>query len=672
MKSVACLLFAVGANAVETSNAVANRPVSKVLTLLKDMSETLEKEAAEDQAIYDKMVCWCTTNDASKVKSIADAETHIKNLGTKIEELTALSSQLNEEIGTLSAEVAKNQKALKTATTMREEELAAFAEEESNSMDSIASMAGALDALQKHQAASFMQVASALKKATAKHPALLQTALSPSERDAASAFIDSADLGFFTQTSSGEGAAPGDGNSYSSQSGQIFGILEQMKETFEADLAGARKDEMASQKDYEELKAAKEKEIAAGEAQIATKTQELADTDEANAQAKIDLEDTKNTMAADMEYLEKLKEQCALTDKEFEERVKTRQLEMQAVAKATGVLSSDDAMDLMSKTFSLVQTSMTKSSERRSQASKVLMSAAHKMQSPRLAALAMSVRLDAFTKVKKAIDDLIAQLLQDKADEIKHKDFCTEELNSNQLQTEEKTRQKTDLLSTMETLTMKIAALAEAIATLKSEVGDLQLSLKRAGEDREAQSKAFQQLVTEQRGAQKLLKAALEILSEFYFIQQEPAGPPPPGGFKPMKKNAQSGGVMSMIEQIIADAKAMEEEALKAEKEAIGAYEVTVAETKASVDEKAKDIATKQGTKAKTEEELVETTKDKDEVVLELEDLSKYNAELHTSCDYVLKNFDIRQKARDEEVEALKQAKAILSGAKFSAFLQQA
>merc|ERR1740133_814060 len=113
-----------------------------------------------------------------------------------------------------------------------------------------------------------------------------------------------------------------------------------------------------------------------------------------------------------------------------------------------------------------------------------------------------------------------------------------------------------------------------------------------------------------------------------------------------------------MIEQIIEDAAAMEQEALKGEKEAIGAYEVTVAETKASVDEKAKDIATKQGTKAKTEEELVETTKD--------------NAEVHTSCDYVLKNFDIRQKARDEEVEALKQAKAILSGAKFSAFLQSA
>ena len=37
----------------------------------------------------------------------------------------------------------------------------------------------------------------------------------------------------------------------------------------------------------------------------------------------------------------------------------------------------------------------------------------------------------------------------------------------------------------------------------------------------------------------------------------------------------------------------------------------------------------------------------------------------------VLKNFDIRQEARDQEVEALRQAKAILSGAKFSMFLQK-
>ena len=65
-----------------------------------------------------------------------------------------------------------------------------------------------------------------------------------------------------------------------------------------------------------------------------------------------------------------------------------------------------------------------------------------------------------------------------------------------------------------------------------------------------------------------------------------------------------------------------------------------------------------------TEESLENT-------MVELEQLSTYNAELHQSCDYVLKNFDVRQTARSEEMEALKQAKAILSGAKFEEFLQK-
>ena len=37
----------------------------------------------------------------------------------------------------------------------------------------------------------------------------------------------------------------------------------------------------------------------------------------------------------------------------------------------------------------------------------------------------------------------------------------------------------------------------------------------------------------------------------------------------------------------------------------------------------------------------------------------------------VMKNFEIRQTARDEEVEALRQAKAILSGSKFDEFLDE-
>merc|ERR1711920_572423 len=277
------------------------------------------------------------------------------------------------------------------------------------------------------------------------------------------------------------------------------------------------------------------------------------------------------------------------------------------------------------------------------------------------------------------IDDMVAQLLKEKADEIKHKDFCTDEFNVNQLQTEKKDREQSDLIAKIGDLESTIKGLSEAIDTLKAEIAEMQVQLKRAGEDREKQNKEFQSTVADQRETQKLLKAALGVLQDFYAKKapaaslaqkQEPVGPPPPPGFEEYKKNAASGGVMSMIEQIISDAKAMEAEAIRSEEDAQKAYEDFVKETNNSIEAKSRDVVNKSEEKSKKEGELVDAKKDKDAVVLELEQLSNYNAELHQSCDFVLKNFDLRQTARDEEVEALRQAKAILSGAKFEEFLQ--
>merc|ERR1712061_855957 len=292
---------------------------------------------------------------------------------------------------------------------------------------------------------------------------------------------------------------------------------------------------MANQKAYEDLKAAKEAEIAAGQSQIDTKTQELADTDEKLAQAKEDIEDTRNALAADEKFLMMLKEKCQMTDKEWEERQKTRQLEMEAVSKALAILSGDDAHDLFTRTFNpaLLQEETSLQSTRRSQASKLLKALADKHNNPKLATLAYSVRLDAFTRVKKAIDDMIAQLLKEKEDEIKHKDFCVDEFNTNQLQTEKKEREKKDLIAKIEDLELPIKTLDDEIKKLKSEIAEMQVQMKRAGEDREKENKEFQTTVADQRATQKLLKAALTVLQDFYkkqgaFMQQhqEPAGPP--------------------------------------------------------------------------------------------------------------------------------------------------
>merc|ERR1712182_66656 len=82
---------------------------------------------------------------------------------------------------------------------------------------------------------------------------MLDTVLTPSQKRIVNAFVQSPEDYF--------DAEPTFKQSYAPASGQIYGILKQMKETFESNLSQSQKDELANQKAYEDLKAAKEEEI---------------------------------------------------------------------------------------------------------------------------------------------------------------------------------------------------------------------------------------------------------------------------------------------------------------------------------------------------------------------------------------------------------------------------
>jgi len=689
--AAAAVLMALAASGLDTQATSSmksdetgpSRPVSKVINLLKDMLKQLETEAETDEEIYDKMACWCETNEKEKTKSIKEAEARIAQLETKIEEDTALSAKLESEMRELEEEVAKNQGALDKATSIREKELADFNGEEKELLEAITALKSAVTVLSKHHGGAFLQVprgsaagvAGTLQRVMAKHARLLQGVLTHSERRAAAAFIQSPQDYF--------DAEPTFKQSYAPQSGEIFGILEQMKEAFEKDLSQSQKTEMANQKAYDELKAAKVEQIEAGQAQIDKKTQEKAETDERLASSKQDLEDTQESLAADEKFLMMLKEKCSMTDAEWEERQKTRAAEMAAVSKALAILSTDDAHDLYTRTFnkgaSLLQQRSSAGSARRDAASKVIADAAKRLHSQGLSKLALTVKLDAFERVKKAIDDMLAALQEQQAAEVKHKDFCVAELDENQLQTEKKTMEKQDLEALIAKLETTIKHLTEALETLKAEIAEMEVQMKRAGETREKENAEFQVTVADQRATQQILKKALAALGEFYgkhppaLVQkQAPEGFAPPKGFDVYEKSAGSSGVMALLSQIVTDAKAMEDETVRAEEDMQKAYEAFVIETNASIEAKNKEIVNKSLEKAKAEERLVEAEADLDSTNTELGELADYNAQLHGSCDFTLKNFDLRQEARMEEMDALRQAKQILSGADFGAFLQMA
>merc|ERR1719262_1711284 len=254
---VVCLVALLGTSTALSFDVegAKNRPVSKVVSLLKDMVTQLEAEAKEDEEVYDKMVCWCEAGDKEKTKAIADAEQHLADLTASIEELTANSARLTVEIANLKKEVAANGQALDEATGLRQKELAEFVAEEKDSVQSIAGLKAAIVAISKHHAsmlegsAELKQVADMLGSHMGRYKKILAGVVTPTQKKQVTAFLQSSKKG-----------------SYAPQGGEVFGILTNMKESFEANLATAQKNEADAIAAYQELKAAKEDEIANGNA----------------------------------------------------------------------------------------------------------------------------------------------------------------------------------------------------------------------------------------------------------------------------------------------------------------------------------------------------------------------------------------------------------------------
>merc|ERR1719161_2036234 len=242
-----------------------------------------------------------------------------------------------------------------------------------------------------------------------------------------------------------------------------------------------------------------------------------------------------------------------------------------------------------------------------------------------------------------------------------------------------KERDKDDLIALIDDLKNTIATLEKEIEVLKAEIAELQVQLKRASANREKENAEFQKVVTDQRATAKLLAASLKILAGFYnsaFVQANQnrqkilAGQAPPPGFKAYEKNAASGGVMGMMSGIIDDAKAMEAECIRAEEKAQKDYEDFTKDTSDAIKMKTESISTKTEDKAKAEQDLVQAKTDLDATITEIEALINEEADLHKECDFLLKNFELSQAARTEEMESLKQANQIFSGASFQLFLQ--
>lgn len=309
----------------------------------------------------------------------------------------------------------------------------------------------------------------------------------------------------------------------------------------------------------------------------------------------------------------------------------------------------------------------------------MLQKAARETNQPKLALIAISAQLDVFTKVKEEIDKMVAELQAQQKDEIDHRDNCIESLNTNKRDQTAAYDKKASLETKMADLEQSIKTLGENIEASTQAIAEAQTQMKRRSETREGENADYQTTVQDQRLTQMILQKAIDRMSQVYALMQvhQPGAPhiqtsathtDPGNGPAKFKNNAakSSGGkrVIAMLDDVMKDSKTMEDEAIAAEESAQNAYENFMKDSNKMIISTTKMINDMTEAKAKAKSDLIMAKTDFKQTMSELEGLNNEAGDLHKSCDYLLKNFDLRQQARAAEIDALNEAKNILSGMK--------
>mmetsp|Transcript_7959 Transcript_7959/g.22056 ORF Transcript_7959/g.22056 Transcript_7959/m.22056 type:complete len:773 (+) Transcript_7959:56-2374(+) len=722
-------------------------PVKRVVNLLNKMKSELEAEADNEAEMYDKMVCWCETNEKEKTKAIVDAEARDAQLSAEIEERAARFGQLAAEIKNTKEEIEANTQTLEQAISLREKEAAKFREEEKDMVQAITNLRNAVAVLSKHQGSSLMQLDGSLlsgmrvllRDAAVKYEMLvagrgekngraLSTALLALKADKRRSSASDAwgmDAGLLNALSAQSGplsdvlplhfavrlvekaAAARSAKAFlqlsqpifesrsSARSADIYGVMNQMLEEFESELSTSQKEELKAQEDFKALAAAKSAEVDAGKQKLDEMQAEDAGNAKALSDAKEDLANTRKQRSEDVEFLRNLKLTCNDLDSQWEKRSKTRGAETVAVAEAIAILTEDDNREHLAATVSFIQErsiSASSSALRLSAAAalrraakapdfyaddlldawngRAVPSAVGAAAGPRtqLATLATAVQLDAFAKVKELMDKMMADLKDQQAEEVTFKDHCGSEMGTTEKTLYEKGELKQDLESNIERLESLMKKLDEEIEASKGQISGAQTEVKKAGQQREQENKEFQAVVSDQRATQSILNKALMKLKDFYekgigkAVLLQSGKQEPPVKFNAYKANGASNSVIGLIEQIIGDSKALESETTSGEQKAQVDYERFVKDSNNIIKDLQAAVASKSKNSAAADADKAQASADHTNTVGELESLGQYNADLHAECDFVLKNFDIRQKARLQEIEAIQAAKGILSG----------
>lgn len=640
--------------------------------MLQMMQKKVTAEGASEEKLFDRYMCYCKDSEASLRASIESAESHLPDVESAIKESTAETSRLEAEEKQANIDRDEAQKGLDAATQLRDQESKANDMSATDLRTNIAALGNAVKLLSGGGSATFLQssTAGALRQLS------ISVDMSARDRDTISAFLS---------TEHREGYEP--------RTTEIRGILQQMKEDMERSLDTLENDEANEKKRAKTMVQAKSEQITALGSQIDQKQTRLGElaVDKVNQQA--DLDDTTTGLDQDRKFLADLQQGCKAKQEEWGVRSKTRGQELQAIQDAIKILNDGEARELFKKSLpvpSFLQMGSIRKNNVREQALRALEKARRAVgpKQSRLAVLSMALRTKkvSFTKVIKMIDEMMSLLDKEQDDDDKKKAFCRTEIDKTDDAIRDVKLEIGDLDKGSEDERSKIASVTEEVSLLSDGVHKLDAQVKESTEQRKEEHADYVEKLSTNSATKELLETARKTLMRFYnapdapakgasqvFVevssdttQSSDAGPAPPpetwsGDYE--KQHDDHTGVMGMIQEILDDVDKDNEQLKANEREAQFKYEEAMSDASKKRAGDARAIAEKEAVKAELEGRLHKMKQERKSKEKEQKSLLEYSKDMHNECDWLLANFDTRKDARAAEVESLRQAKGVLSGA---------
>mmetsp|Transcript_10328 Transcript_10328/g.18901 ORF Transcript_10328/g.18901 Transcript_10328/m.18901 type:complete len:700 (-) Transcript_10328:87-2186(-) len=661
-----CLLAAPNVEAALASVRLHANPIRRVVTMLGKMQAKITEEGKEHKELFDKFMCSCQTNFKSLEQSIATAEQNIPLIESSLMSEKQEKLQLDGDIEADKTSRTAAENAIAEAKSMREKAAAEYADESAQMTADIAALTKAIPLVEKGMSGSFLQsgAVSVLQRLS------VSLDMKAADREKLSAFLS-------------------DGTAYEPQSGEILGILKQLKDEMSKNLEEITVQETEAVSSHEALVEAKEKEIAALTKSIEEKSLRSGDLAVQIAGTTNDLEDTREALSEDRKFMSQMKNGCTTAANDFEAYKAMQSEELKAISETIDILNDDDALDLFKKTLpsasaSFMQLQVTAGALRR----RALMEMrarraaagrpAGRGGDPRLDLLEVAIRGGkiGFEGILKMIDGLVVTLKAEQVDDNKKKAYCEKELEESadaatQLNNQISTIQKVidDKKEDVSALESNRVDRAESIRRLDKQVGD-------ATATRKEEHSLYVTELANLNAAKELLEMAKGRLNKFYnpdlgkegsaasFVQlgmrRSSTVQPSPGYTKKSEDNA---GVIALIDSLIADVTKEINAMMLEETDAQEDYEKLIADAKVKRASDSKAMANREGMKAEVNEEIILAEKALKLKKTEKMENDKYVLGIETECTWFLKYFDLRRETRNGEIDALYKAKAVFSGA---------